>query len=64
MSNENDRSTFSIRIPTSLAQQIDSRAAVSRRTRNAEIICLLEQAIDINVMRDKKLLKDMTKVET
>lgn len=59
MSTENDRAVFSLRLPQSLADQIDKRAKVNRRNRNAEIVLLLEMAIDLAVMRDKKLLDQM-----
>lgn len=59
MSTENGLRVFSLRVPESLAKQIDQRAAVSRRTRNAEIVLLLEQAIDLNVSRDLKLMQEM-----
>lgn len=36
---------FTIRIPTDLHDQIEARAVVSRRTKNAEIIHILETAI-------------------
>lgn len=43
---------FTIRIPTDLHDQIEARAAVNRRTKNAEIIHILETAIDEHVARD------------
>jgi hypothetical protein len=57
MAKENDKSTFSIRIDTGLRDQIDKRAALAKRSRNAEIEVLLETAIDLHVQRDKKLLE-------
>lgn len=56
MSTENNLKVFSVRLPQELAKQIDDRCALNRRTRNAEIVLLLEQAIDLNVARDLKLL--------
>ena len=44
-----DAVAFTIRIPASVADQIDRRAAVSRRSRNAEVLMLLEKAIDSSV---------------
>ncbi len=64
MARENGLAVFSLRLPESLADQIDARAAVSRRTRNAEIVLLLEQAVDLNVARDKKMLEDMSQLKT
>ena len=57
MAVENDLKVFSVRLPLSLATQIDDRCGVSRRTRNAEIVLLLEQAIDLAVERDRKILE-------
>lgn len=63
MSEENGRSAFSVRIPTALKEQIEARAKLSRRTINAEIQLLLEQAIDLHVARDLKLQHEMRKVK-
>jgi len=43
---------FTIRIPVDLHDQIEARAAISRRTKNAEIIHILETAIDEHVAQD------------
>lgn len=59
MSTENGLRVFSLRVPESLAAQIDQRASISRRTRNAEIVLLLEQAIDHGVDQDRALLAEM-----
>lgn len=67
MTTENGLKVFSLRLPERLANQIDARAALNHRTRNAEIVVLLEQAIDLNVQRDKRLLDTMreaTEVKT
>lgn len=48
---------FTIRIPQDLHDQIEARAAVSRRTKNAEIIHIIETAIDNQVNADLKLAK-------
>jgi hypothetical protein len=55
MAVENDLTTFSIRIPRNLCDQIEARKKVSKRSRNGEITLLLETAIDILVARDKRL---------
>lgn len=39
--------SFSIRIPDELEAVISSRASISRRSRNSQIIVLLEAAIDL-----------------
>lgn len=43
---------FTIRIPTDLHDQIEAQAVVNRRTKNAEIIHILEQVI--NAASDQK----------
>lgn len=55
MAIENDMQTFSVRLPRSLVAQVDQRAALARRSRNAEIQVLVETAIDLHVLKDKKL---------
>lgn len=52
-----DLRAFTIRIPASLAEQVEARAKISRRTRNAEINLLLERGIDVAVAADLKLLR-------
>lgn len=49
--------SFSIRIPDELEAQISARAAVSRRSRNSQIIVLLEAAIDSTVAADLEAIK-------
>lgn len=48
---------FTIRIPTDLHDQIEARAAVNRRTKNAEIVHILETAIDEAVARDLSIAR-------
>lgn len=60
MTTENGFRAFSVRLPQPLADQIDARCAVTRRTRNAEIQLLLEQALDAAVMHDRKMLDAVT----
>jgi hypothetical protein len=38
---------FTIRLPKSVLQQIDERTKFSRRSRNSEILVLIERALDI-----------------
>lgn len=49
--------SFSIRIPDELEAQISNRAAVSRRSRNSQIIVLLEAAIDSAVEADLETIR-------
>ena len=48
---------FTVRLPRDLVDQIDSRAAVSRRSRNAELLVLLESAIDASVTSDLQVIR-------
>lgn len=48
-------SGFTLRLPTALKQQIEVRAKLQHRTRNAEIVHLLTQAIDASVAQDIEL---------
>lgn len=50
---------FTIRIPSNLADQIETRAALNRRSRNREIEWLLESAIEVATQRDLKTLEEM-----
>ena len=54
---ESELRVFSLRLPPKLADQIDARKTLSRRTRNSEIVMMLENYIDIAVERDRKLLQ-------
>lgn len=51
-----EMAAFTVRIPKELADQIDARAKIQRRTRNAEINVLLEQGIDHTVGRDLEVI--------
>lgn len=48
---------FTIRIPSDLHDQIEARSLINRRTKNAEIIHILETAIDEQVARDLNLAR-------
>jgi hypothetical protein len=48
---------FTIRIPADLHDQIQARADINRRKKNAEIIAMLEETIDTSVERDLKLAR-------
>ena len=48
---------FTVRIPRMLCDQIEDRRRLNRRSRNAEIAFLLEQAIDGSVASDLKVLQ-------
>lgn len=52
---KSELSAFTIRIPEELLNQIVTRAGLHRRSRNNEIIALLERAIDASVASDREL---------
>lgn len=52
-----DLKAFTIRVPRDLVDQIDARAKLNRRKRNAEINVLLEAAIDTSVDSDLQVIK-------
>jgi hypothetical protein len=54
---DNDIVAFTVRIPRELKDQIDTRAAIHRRVRNAEILVLLEHGIDSSVDQDLQVVK-------
>ena len=43
---DEDTKAFTVRMPIELARQVDSRADINRRSRSAEVIYLVEQALD------------------
>lgn len=53
---ESELKVFSLRLPKELARQIDARAKLTRRTRNSEIVSMLETHIDLMVARDQAML--------
>lgn len=57
MAKENGLAVFSLRLPSELAKQVDDRASVNRRTRNAELTVLIEKGIEASVQADLELLK-------
>lgn len=54
---KDDIVAFTVRIPVALSEQINLRKTYSRRSRNAEIIHLLETAIDRSVKSDIDLIQ-------
>lgn len=55
---------FTIRIPVTLAEQIEARAEVTHRSRNQEIVHLLETAIDHSVDRDLQIIQSLRSGQT
>lgn len=53
---EDGFSSFSVRLPNKLVQQIDARRKLSKRSRNKEVELLLERQIDQEVARDKEIM--------
>lgn len=52
-----EMTAFTVRIPSDLAVQIDARAKINHRSRNAEITILLEKSIDDSVRRDLQAMQ-------
>lgn len=47
---------ITVRLPVDLNAQVTDRARVNRRSRNAEIVTLVEDAIDNQVRRDMEAI--------
>lgn len=61
---ESEFASFSLRIPRSLAAQIDARRFISKRSRNKEIQLLLERQIESEVERDKKIMEQIARINS
>lgn len=48
---------FSLRLPEEIDKQIEQRARISRRSKNAQIVYMLETLLDRQVKDDLDLLK-------
>ena len=55
-----DLKAFTIRVPRDLVDQIDARARLNHRKRNAEINVLLEIAIDTSVDSDLRVIQKIS----
>lgn len=51
---------FSIRLPASLLNQVESRMKASKRSRNKEIQFLIERQLDAEVARDKEIMRQFS----
>lgn len=51
---ENDLEVFSIRLPKEMGETIKKLAEANRRSRNGQIVTLLEQAVDLHKARSGK----------
>jgi predicted transcriptional regulator len=47
MALENELDVFSIRLPRGLGEQVRSLAKLGRRSRNSQIVILIEQSVDL-----------------
>lgn len=56
---DSEFATFSMRISKKLADQIDARRKISKRSRNKECELLLERQIEAEVDRDRLLVEKM-----
>lgn len=64
MAEENGLAVFSLRLPKSLSKQIDDLAKLARRNRNAQIVLMLEERIDLQVLKDRQILEEMKKTSS
>lgn len=55
---ENELEVFSVRLPKPLGEAIKQIASDSRRSRNGQIVILLEQAVDLHKIRATKGQKE------
>lgn len=62
MAKTEDILPFSIRLPRSLAEQINQRANLTRRSRNSEIQAMLEYAIAKQHSSDLAIMEDMRRI--
>jgi len=60
---EEEFAAFTLRIPKQLKEQIELRAKIQHRTRNAEIVHMLTHAIDSAVARDVELRSSIGKTK-
>lgn len=58
-----DTLNFTIRLPVELATQVEKRATINRRSRNGEIVVLIEKAIDAAVLEDLKVLRSSSDLQ-
>lgn len=62
MAHPEDILPFSIRLPRKLAEQINQRANLARRSRNSEIQFLLEYSIEKMISTDLAIAEDMRRI--
>lgn len=55
---ENDLEVFSVRLPRGLGEAVKQIAKESRRSRNGQIVLLIEQAVDLHKIRATKEQKE------
>lgn len=51
MAIENDLDVFSVRLPRALGEEVRKFAIVGKRSRNSQIVLLLEQAVDLHKVK-------------
>lgn len=57
---DQDLVASTLRLPPYLHEQVVKRAKINRRTKNAELIVLIESGIDAGTSRDLKLIESIT----
>lgn len=58
MAVENDLDVFSVRLPKPLGLSVRELAVDGHRSRNSQIVLLLEQAVDLNKVKMTKAQKE------
>lgn len=58
MAVENDLDVFSVRLPKSLGESVRMLSTLGRRSRNSQIVMLLEEAVDLNKAKLTKAQKE------
>jgi hypothetical protein len=58
-----DMVASTLRLPREVHEQVVVRAKINRRTKNAELILLIEAGIDVGTSSDLKLIESIKKKE-
>jgi hypothetical protein len=56
---QNDLIAATLRLPPHIHEQVVTRAKINRRTKNAELIVLIEAGIDAGTSADLKLIESI-----
>jgi hypothetical protein len=56
-----DMIASTLRLPPEVHEQVVARAKINRRTKNAELITLIEAGLDAGTKSDVELIRQLTK---